>query len=449
MLISRVTALHVKVVHDGVGWYMEIPGINSILNQEAGAVWAGEPTPSADCIALFKKALFAINRNHFEEAARLLKQIERCEPTLSQAMRLQYLYGLLLSEQHSYNQAHVFYTNALNMATAFGDIDSQILLTMMAGEVRYGAMRNLEAQAHFQIALELWRLHSESLPHPPVEPEATILEFSGRVLWLTGQFEEAQAAVARVLAAPIYRGGVPRSAYLRSIIAGALWTLALAMRAQSDQMDGDAHYLGTALRRARKALGIYEGFGTSSVNMARFCVQIAEIYLDLAEVHLMQDNKAAARPMQKEGFNYARQAQDFLKLTGDVWAELLTELTLLRHDIMGQSQRDAIYTLHDIEARFLAIEYKAADLDDHIISAKDATLRAEWLMQFGDQDAARSALQLALKGFSGSGMGQATRAQRLLRRIGPASDPGGQWRPSGGPIIGPLEVPDPDRDDSN
>jgi len=372
---------------------------------------------------LFDEADLAIELEHIEEAKDVLNKIARHEKQPSQEMRMLHRYGNLLTNMNAQtnmntlNQAYEYYDMALDVAEDHNDIDSQIELTWLTGLMRYGDLRFQEALAHYQEALDLWHERAKQLAHPSIEPEVKLRADIGVQYWSIGEFDEAQGTLARALVIAMNRRREHRSNDLCREMASALWTLILVFRSQSDMLDGDANYLRTALRRSKTATQLFKSVSTPDVNMARFYVQVAEVYLDLAELHLQRGSHSAARQMRHEGFMLATQASEFLSPTNDTAAKLLAELTLVRHSIQGQSTRAAVKTMRDIEAWLTSIEQTAADIRDHLVSAKAATVRAEWLLSFGDAAMARQALMLALQGFNQGGMGMATRAQRLLRRI--------------------------------
>ena len=337
-------------------------------------------------------------------------------------MRLRYLQGQLLSDRQDYRQAHQFFEMALYVATQGNDYDSQIVLLYLMGLMLYGAMQNREARNYYDMALDLWSTRARQLSHPPIDPEVTIRQRLGQVLWLIGEFEEANSTLGRVLTLARHRRRVYDQNALREQVATALWTLALVHRAQSDMLDGDASYLRTALRRTDKALSLYRRVATHQVNFARFNIQIAEIYLDLAEVHRSGDNMAAMRYALHRATGFIQDAEEYLAPKDDKWAPLLASLTRLRYDIMLLSLRALATKVAEVESRLEMIERTAEKFKDHILTAKAATLRAEWLLSLGDAETARTVLLLALQGFRDDGMGQATRAQRLLRRIANEQD---------------------------
>lgn len=400
----------------------DLPGVDTILNQSPDTVWRGEPRPDEEHVALFQRAIADLEFGHLDDASDALTSVQQSQPVGSQDMRLRYLQGQLLSDRQDYRQAHQFFEMALYVATQGNDYDSQIVLLYLMGLMLYGAMQNREARNYYDMALDLWSTRARQLSHPPIDPEVTIRQRLGQVLWLIGEFEEANSTLGRVLTLARHRRRVYDQNALREQVATALWTLALVHRAQSDMLDGDASYLRTALRRTDKALSLYRRVATHQVNFARFNIQIAEIYLDLAEVHRSGDNMAAMRYALHRATGFIQDAEEYLAPKDDKWAPLLASLTRLRYDIMLLSLRALATKVAEVESRLEMIERTAEKFKDHILTAKAATLRAEWLLSLGDAETARTVLLLALQGFRDDGMGQATRAQRLLRRIANEQD---------------------------
>jgi hypothetical protein len=81
--------------------------------------------------------------------------------------------------------------------------------------------------------------------------------------------------------------------------------------------------------------------------------------------------------------------------------------------------------IRTIQAEFDALEHDPVMRRYVLLQAKELSLRAEWLMGLQDWEPARTALSLALERFAANGVGMATRAQRLLRRLNASSDPYG------------------------
>lgn len=398
---------------------MEIPGIDSILFKTASVTWDSEAKPSVDLIRLIDAIPGKLDAGNFDDVVKLLGQIARFALEPSQEMRVLFLKGRLLSDMQDYAQAYQMYEKSLDVAEQHADLDSQITLTDLAGLMMYGLTRFREAVAYYQKALALWHKRKTQIPEPRPDPE---IHFGGRIgiaQWHVGDFDDARAMLARVLTLALYKSGVPPTSYLYTATGDSLWSLALVLRSQSDMHDGGVGYLHTALRRMKRAITCFEHVGTDAVNMGRLHIQIAEIYLDLAEIHLLRGVRESARPMRLEALNYVQSAASYLNPSEDAAGKLLAQLTLLRHAITRRLDRDAALELREFEEELLHVEREAARIGDAIISAKAATLRGEWLLWLGDPDSARAALLLALAGFQSNGMGMATRAQRLLRRANP------------------------------
>jgi hypothetical protein len=293
-------------------------------------------------------------------------------------------------------------------------------------------MRHREAIEFYQQALALWQVRAAQIERPRAEPEVTLRERIGSEQWYVGDFDAAQAMLARALILALYRHGIPHTDYLRETTAFALWSLALVLRSQSDMSDGRVNLLQMALKRMRSAVRRFEIIGADDANMGRLYVQIAEIHLDLAELYLLEDNDKEAQRMRRLALKRAQQAADFLKHTDSAAGKLLPELTLLRYEITQRLDREALLQMPEFEARLIRIEHAAAEIGDAVISAKAATLRGEWCLWLGDPTPAREVLLLALVGLQHNNMGMATRAQRLLRRANaPAQDSAHRRAPDG------------------
>lgn len=408
---------------------MDLPGVHSILFKPASEVWPGEQRPSLELTRLIDGLPGYFQLGKLTEARESLDQIARFELQPSQTMRLHFWQGELFVEKKDLSQAFAFYDMALGIATDSSDFDSIIELTLAAAGAVYGLLRYRDALMYYEIALDTWRNKAPDVSTRRLDTETMLQNFIGRQKWEIGEFEGAQQILARVLPKALRAPQAARTPRLKIETANALWMLGLTLRAQSDMRDGDEGYLRIALRRMRKAVGLYEQIGIDANILGRFDIQIAEVYLDLAELHLQRGAEEAARAMRNQGLAHVNQAKEYLTLAGDSAADALARITDLRARVMRPSATESVQSIDEIEATLTEIEHVAAALNDRILIAKAATLRAEWLMALGENEKARDALLWALKGFNPDGMGMATRAQRLLRRLNASINPGGLSNP--------------------
>jgi len=404
---------------------MDMSGIDSILFKPASEVWPGEQMPSPELMRLIDGLPRLFELGKYAEARESLEQIARFELQPSQTMRLHYWEGELMVVHKDTAQAFAFYEMALGIALDASDFDSVIELTLASAGKVHALQQFRDALTYYQIALDTWHKLAPDATTRPLDTEITLQTFIVRQMWEIGEFDQAQPRLAHILPLALRAPRAARTMQLLKQTANALWMLGLTLRSQSDMRDGDEGYLRTATRRMRRAVHLYEQVGVEAINLGRFDVQIAEIYFDLAELHLQRHAAEAARAMYNQGLAYVNQATDYLTLSGDKAADVLARLTRLRASVMLPGATKSWQSIDEIETTLTEIERDAADQKDRILVAKAATLRAEWLMALGDNEKARESLLWALKGFNPDGMGTATRAQRLLRRITASDDPDG------------------------
>lgn len=411
---------------------MEIPGLDTILYESARKVWIGERAPSDALVRLIDDVTNKLKHELIQDAADVLLQIAsfRLEP--SQVMRLRFLQGLFLAESHRYAEAYKQYYEALAIAETHDDLDSQIMLTYLAGQMMYGLMKNVEALAYFQQALARWHVRAAQLRKPRAEPEVTLQERIGTVQWIIGDIDSARGTLARTLTLALYKRGVPHSDFIRRKTAGALWSLGLALRSQSDVADGSVNHLRLAIKRMKQAANTFTVVKTYNTNMGRLYIQIAELYLDLAEAHLQDENDDAASASRKQALHMLNLANDFIDPAIDVSGVLLVKLARLRYAITTRADLNAVDASHEIATQMPQIKRQAKRLKDVFTLAKVAMLRGEWLLWLGRTGPAKLALQESLTYFQSDGMGMATRAQRLMRRTEWPGQPA--RRRSNGPV---------------
>lgn len=399
---------------------MAIPGINSILDQPALVTWPGE-TARPDVEALLDKANRKIVIGQFEQAATLLDQVERLNPSGSYDMRRRFLCGAVFAGLDDSNQAISFLTHAQEIANDTNDVDSSMVITLKTAEVIHNALEYSVALDYYQIAYSAFDAKYGEHPERNIPLHIVLLSYLGRQFWMVGQLEAAHGKLAAAMT--LWRELNPgaKTQELKPYVTNCLWMLGLTLRAQSDMRDGDANYIRRALSHMRTADKLKQECGDEDYKIGRLYIQIAELYLDLAELNAQRNSPAAAYSNRTEARNRAKTALEFIAPTEDIHGKLMARFALLRSHITAHSLQSLIRDARNIEATFQQLEYESAPLNDQLLIAKIATLRAEWYLSLGDTVTARASLNFAFVGFEAAAPGQSTRAERLLRIIDGAS----------------------------
>lgn len=408
---------------------MGIPGIDSILYQHASAVWPGEQPPHGRLAKLIDLLTDKIKEDAILNSDQKLVDEMRSLPlTPSQLMRLHYFQAYLLRERQpnrAYRDAYAVFGDALDIVENYArahdgeyppDLDSQFVLMDQLAVMLYGLMQHHEAIEHYQMTLDLWKQREAQIARPRAEPEAHLHVCIADSQFAVGDFDAARGSVARVLTMAGQRQDIPQTLYLREVTAGALWTLGLIHRAQSDQRDGDESLLLAALNRLQEALRIFEQVGAHEFNAGRLRVQITETAIDLSEFYLRRGQDGKARSVRQKALHAILAARDIMRHANDPSGRLLIELALMRCEISRLPSDAAIRETEDFHRRLLVIERQAYAIPDAMVYAKAATLRGEWCLWLGDAPRARDAFLHALAGMQPDNGGEATRINRLLRR---------------------------------
>jgi tetratricopeptide (TPR) repeat protein len=395
---------------------MAFPGTNSILDRPAIVTWPDEAA-RPDVAALIDSASRKIEFGQFEQAATLLDEVERLDPTGSYDMRRRFVCGAVFAGLDDSNQAVNFLTQAQGIATDANDFDSFIVITLKIGEVIHNALEYRSALEYYEIAHSAFETKYGKHPEQNVPLNLVLLSFLGRQLWTIGQLEEAHGKLAAVMTLWHEMNSGAKTKELNPFVSNTLWQLGLTLRAQSDMRDGDAGYIRRALRHMRDADNLKRECGDADYKIGRLYIQTAELYLDLAELNAQRNSHSAARSNRNEAKNFAKTALDYIAPTEDIHGKLMARFALLRCDITARSQQSLIRNSKRIEATFQQLEHESAPLKDRGLIAKIATLRAEWYLSLGDTVTARALLNFALEGFEVAAPGQSTRAERLLRII--------------------------------
>ncbi len=163
--------------------------------------------------------------------------------------------------------------------------------------------------------------------------------------------------------------------------------------------------------------------------MGRIAIQIADIYLDLTELHLHEDKLESARSMRTQAKAYVEHAADYLHPADDPEGRVLVRITKLRFKMIKTRVIDSIFTYQNIEDDFATIERNPITQKDEALVAKSLTLRAEWLIKLGDAAKGCELLKMAIRTFGEDGKGMATRAERLYRAHCKSANPETSYGP--------------------
>lgn len=409
---------------------MPLHGIQMIVKQSASVVWPNEPPASPELVALFDAlpVLFDLESKREPEIRGILDRIkgDYLQPSLD--LRRLYWSGRLFQMRGDHKQAFIFFSHARDIATDHNQVAWKLELSHCMATEQYDTLNSANALDMYREMLGIWENAAPNKIERRLDTEIQIRAFICRQEWYIGEFDAAHGNLARVLTKAMDVRGTQQSPELRKEIANALWDLALALRSDSDLADGNLDMLNQASRRMQKARGIFKSIGVDHYVLARIDIQVADIYYDIAELHLQRNSGEAARAMRDRGEDIAREARETLVDTDDAAAPLLEQIVSLRPHIMwpksaAPAKRARQLTNEEIETRLMDIERQSAALKDNFLIAKAATLRADWLMMLGEWDKARIALELAIEGFGENGKGMATRAERLMRQLPPAHKP--------------------------
>lgn len=407
---------------------MHVVGINAIVFMQAGVVWPGEIPPSDELARLFNALPKVSSLEDPEKIKMALDAITRWDNQPdhalqpSQNVRRQYWTGEFMAQNSDLKQAAAFFEDGLTLIEHHHpeDYDTRIEFHYQLATILNNNLQSRDALEHFRLAFEL--LHKRN-PEPETRNPATYSQLAnciGRQYWNLADFELARSYFSRTITTV---RGTPSGRQTMDLLrehANAFWMLGLMLRGQSDQADGDPSLLNTALKRMRNAYPLYERVGLPDYNLARFDIQISEVYFDLAETHQAIGADEAARAMLNRGRPLAERAVEFIKYADDPAGRLLAELARLRFDVMRTMTQSS---KQRIAVRLNDIELQGADIPDRFVLAKAATLRGDWLIRLGEFEKAQMALQHAIDGFGENGKGMATRAERLMRQLPPAHDP--------------------------
>lgn len=401
---------------------MKIPRIPSILYEPADSRWPGEQTPEPSFVVHLTEARKKLNAGQWEEVSTILDQFNQAMLAPSQRMRLDYLHAEKYAGQLDWENARKYYVAVGDAAEKAGDFDTMLSVLMDEAMTWHERLDYAQAKEYYQDALDAWHEQiAHLLPDAPIEPEITFVTYLSRQEMLLGEFDEAHARLALAITALMRNRKVTHDNEIMRMHGNALWTLGLVMRAQSDMLDGQFHYLYPALRRFKRAAELYSRVGGElDSHIGRLYIQIAETYLDLTELHVLHGSDAFLRTRQ-EAANYVTAAIDFLAhADDDPHGQVLARLASLRWRITRPHDAALKDETFEDDVAHLEQDIKANKdlLSDRGLAAKAATLRAEWYLLQGNYVDAKAMLAWAMRGFSQhGGLGMATRTRRLQRHV--------------------------------
>lgn len=409
---------------------MPIPGLDSILFKSASAVWPSDVWPDGggpdpEIVAIFDAVARYLDEERPEpdKALAALNTIKQDSLQPSQQMRFTFLMGRAQVAKGVINEGVAFLHQAEYVAREHKDHDSVCEILLRIGHTAYNAQRHRAALEYYKTTYDTWLDYFPDLSARPIAAEVMLRENIGTEQWLIGEIEEAHQTIASVVTLAEKAPRAARISVLTTAHANALWTLGLIFRSISDLRDGDSGYLHDAIERFSKSIKLYKKIGAESYQVGRISIQIAEAYLDLAELHLIMIKPESARAMNTQASAFADQAADFLYPTEDPEGRVLARITQLRLRMIRTRVIDSADTFHSIEDDFATIERDPITQNDEALVAKSLTLRAEWLIKLGDTAKGCEALRMAINTFGADGKGMATRAERLHRAYCKSANP--------------------------
>ncbi len=400
---------------------MRIPGIDPILYKPASVSWPEEPKAEQSVEEQLDRLPSLINQGRWQATDLIIEALSKHQLARSHRMRIHFLHAESLASQTRWDDALPYYTAAMILATSGSDFDSLISLALDEARALYEMFKFDVAAEYYGIALDAWKEKLANDPDASIMPKLVITNYLARHQWLQADFDASLGNLLIVLTtfrnmrippgAPQQGAPDEREALCRAQ-GNAYWTLALDLRARSNSMDGDAKLLRKAIHRLHQAKSLYAEAGVQDFEMGRLYVQIAETYLEIAELHSHNNAGDSARPMRLEADKYIERAIAMFTPANDSEGLYLARLASIRSRVMGPwdpaIHADLQQIEHEIESNDLDLGFRALG----------ATLWAEWLMLLGNNTRARELLVQALLDFERHGVrGMGTRAARLLRRI--------------------------------
>jgi hypothetical protein len=432
-------------------------GLTTGFQTPDAIIWPGEPPPTDDNRALLRRAWDDLLAGRPADAlGRLSSVVEAAfERSPSFAMRWHYSTGMaqlmlagngagLDAPQQLYHAIAAFkrardiairHTSrkALNPPLPVASAALTVICRQIA-DCELAQMRNDRALDDYLTALAALHEHERDANEPAIAADIRLSALVARSQAFVGQFNNALDHLMHAKALRTHYGGPAITQWDR---AGDEWLRALIQRAQSQVCGGVEDVLRAVVRLFKSVEGRLEGDDEHRDSLYRLYVQIAETYLDLTELYREQGREAGFKASARSARKYAEQAADalggWLDEKGELVDEqgaLLTELALARLDHLTFKQHELAGRVSAAKAgrrdkgspamlspRIYDVELRATELNDGVLLAKAATLRADVLYSQHDYTYALVTYQKAIEQFEqAQARGESARAQYGYRR---------------------------------
>lgn len=399
-------------------------GLKTGLTKPDAIIWPGERPPSDDNRALLRRAWDDLLANRPDEAlGRLSSVVEAAfEGSPSFAMRWNYYTGLALmilaangaapEAAEKLDDAMSAFARAHDIALAHASRKppnqplpivsaALVVICKQAADCLSAQMRYDAALDSYLTALAALREHERDSrrTHPAADRQISALVARSQVI--VGQFGNAYDNLARAKALRPRRRAAGASKWEW---AADEWLQAYILRVQSQRCGGVEDMLREVVRLYKRVEKWLDGDDEHQDSLNRLYIQIAESYLDLAELYREQGQETKYKTCAHWARVYAQQAADalnsFVDKDGalrDEQGALMAELTLARLDhltfkpyqLVGlvRAAKDGLLEPGSPEAlspRLYDVEMRATELKDDVLLAKAATLRADVLYSLKD-----------------------------------------------------------------
>ncbi len=416
-------------------------GLNPVVHYPDEKSWANEKSPSEYILATMRRAYEDLLSESPEAALNRLSSVsqEAFNENPSFTMRRHYFQALAhfqlaekTSETESPNEYHsacVEFKRALDIAIKGTDTASQVTILRMLAEAYHNLMKYDLALSEFLTALLTLQRFPPSDIKMQSRAEIALYSRLARQQFLLGQFNNTLDNIEKARKIQSKFGGPVVNQWDR---AGEEWLEALVIRAESQRCGGDITMLRSAMRLFKSAEKRLDGDEEHQSSLRRLYIQIAETHLDLAEVYKSMGNEPSYKTNLRLAELYAIQASDVLRHTNDSAGKALTTLALLRLDHLSLKAYELPSRIHavkmgsnsiDPEERVLAsriydVEQMAISMNDIMLIARAATLRADVLAFKHDYAAALAVYYTAIAAFEKAGArGESTRAVYGVRQV--------------------------------
>ena len=340
--------------------------------------WHDEMGYSKDVGEVLRAAYTLIKQqSDYAGAAELVRTFEHAEMSDQQSMRVQFVLGLAAIARDDLQATLHYLAQVEAYASQLGDSETLIMLAQLQAKHMHEGQQFNDALQYNQVVLEWLQERAAEAQESYDGDMLDTLKDTANGFFLQGMFDEASSCVEQM--EKIAKHVEPTSENRR------LWAASQWMRALIARWNDDPH---AAERYAELAESTYADLELPG-QLARLCIVLADIELDLAETAPLTGPSQTRRKYLMSAESHLGNAFALNKPIADEHAEGMAILARVRYERISNMSMDRLPTLQ------ITLDL-AHRINDKLLIAQTHTAFGDEFVYRGDYTAARAHYQTAL-----------------------------------------------------